>query len=702
METQKRVGMHMFKNYLLAALRSIRNQKLFAIINIVGLSIGLAACTLIILFIEHEYSYDRDFADLSLLYRIESKANIPGQPSDDSPQFFGSTYELLPADYEEVAMVSRLQQRDGTIIKGTTAIREQFAYTDPEFLTMFSFPLVEGNREKSLSAPDSIVLTEEMARKHLGEGPWLGRTLRINEVLEREQKVTAVLANLPANTHFDFDVLLPIDRRIFEATADGGTTDLERWNGLPFYVYFKLKEGRSVHHLKATINDWVDKYFPARVRALVGIKGSELFTPRIIPVADIHMFSPVGYDMKSPGNQIVIYSFSGIALMILAIACVNFMNLATARSTLRAKEVALRKVMGASRIQLFVQFEMESLVSALFALLVALAMVELILPLFSNYTERVIELSGLMDLTVMFAVLCVTLFVGLLAGLHPALVLSGLRPVQTLTSNRSSAGGVSRTRTALVLFQFTLSAVLVIMTLLIFVQTDHARSVDLGYDNSNVLSVRGMSDSEIGDAAESVAQEIGSIPGVSKVSLSSFAPGDGRNSGLSLKVPGQDDRIIIFYRSVYPEFFDQFSVKPLAGRLLSNEYGGDRTFLITDPDSLEPQSINVVINETAVKTLGFGSPSEALGKAYYRGRENQIVNTVVGVIPDIHFGSPRNSVDAEIYMYMPAEIRALIVTYQSEQLKSVVSAIEKRMRDLFPMVQNDVQHLQQNIAEQYR
>lgn len=692
----------MFYNYLLSALRSIRSQKLFAAINIAGLSIGLAACTLIILFVQHEFSYDTQFSNVGSPYRIEATANIPGQDSNQSPNFFGTTYDLLPGDFEAVEAVARLQQRGGTVISDADAMTEQFTYTDPEFLQMFDFPLIEGDAAVALNSPDGLVLTEEMAIKHLGEGPWLGRIMRINNILEREHKVTGVLEDLPANTHFDFDILVPIDDKVYAAVAAGGTTDLERWNGLPFFVYVRLKEGRSVAPLTTGINDWVDRYFPSQIQALVGIKGSELFTPRLMPVQDIHMFSPVQFDMKSPGNLTTIYSFAGIALMILTIACINFMNLATARSTLRGREVAMRKVMGASRRQLFVQFELESVVSSLIALLFAMVIMEFALPPFSEYTERAIQSSALLDPMVLVMVAGLTLAVGLLAGLHPALVLSGLRPVRMLSASKSGAGGVSYVRAALVLFQFTISASLVIVTLLVYVQTDFVRSMDLGYDNENVLTVRGIATQQVGDATETIAHEVESMDGVTDVSLASFAPGDGINTGLSLKVPGIESRIIIFYRAVYPAFFEQFKVKPLAGRLLSDDHAGDRTVFISDPNSLEPQDVNVVINETAAKALGFGTPQEAIGRFYYRGRENQIVNTVVGVVPDIHFGSPRSPLDGEIYMYIPDQVSSLIVSYQPDRFKAVTSMIEARLVEMFPKVQTQVQHLQTNIAQQYR
>jgi putative ABC transport system permease protein len=692
----------MIYNYFISGFRSLMRQKLFAVINITGLAIGLAACTLIILFVRHEFSYDEQFSDTERLYRIEATTNIPGQQSTETPNFFGAPYDLLPNDFIEIEAITRLQQRGGTVVDGDSSTAETFATVDPEFLSLFDFPMLAGESISALAAPTSIVLTEEMAIKHLGEKPWLGRTIVINETLEREMKVTGVIETLPGNTHFDIDFLVPVNQQVYEASGSGGRTDLNRWNGLPFNVYIKLKEGRNAENLKDGMNNWVDKYFPPEIQALVGISGSELFTPRIMPVRDIHMFSPVQFDMKPPGNLTTIYSFGGIALIMLVIACINFMNLATAASTMRAKEVALRKVMGANRRQLFIQFEIDSVLSATIGLLFALVVIELVLPSFSDYTERSLTADMLFDPLVAGSILLLTLLVGLLAGLHPALVLSGFRPARVLQSNKSSTSGSAGLRAVLVLFQFTISAALIIMTLLIYVQTDYAQSMDMGYDNENELSVRGLGTQQIGDSAETIQNVIDEIPGVTETSLASFAPGDGRNTGLSLKIPGVDDRIIIFYRSVYPAFFEQFNLKPIAGRLLDDAHPNDRTIFIDDPDSLEEQRLNVVINEAAVMTLGFGTPDNAIGKVYYRGRENQIVNTVVGVIPNVHFGSPRSELDGEILMYIPADVNTLLVSYETDRYQDVTKQIELKIQEMFPLVQTRIQHLQENIAEQYR
>ena len=692
----------MFSNYLVSALRSLQRQKLFVIINIVGLAIGLASCILIILFIQHEFSYDSGYSDLDRLYRIEATASIPGQQTAATPSFFGSTYDLLPGDFEEVEAVARLQLRNGTVVKGDSSIPETFGTADPEFFNLFDFPLIEGSVENALAHPGNIVLTEEMAIKHLGEGPWVNRTIVINETFEREHKVVAVIETLPGNTHFDIDFLVPIDQRVYEANASGGSTDLNRWNGLPFNVYFKLKEGRSVESLKRGINDWVDKYFPAEIQALVGIKGSELFTPRVMSVRDVHMYSPAQFDMRTPGSLSTIYGFSGIAAMIMLIACINFMNLATAASTLRAKEVAIRKVMGASRIQLFFQFQLEALCSAFIALFFALVSIELILPLFADFTERELSSALLAEPLVILAITSLTAIVGLLAGVHPAFVLSGFRPAEVLQSNKSSVIGNPYLRSALVLVQFAISAALIITTLLIYVQTDYVRLLNMGYDNENELSVRGIGQEGMINSAETIRNEIAELPDVTEVTLSSFAPGDGRNTGLSLQVPGISDRIIIFYRAVYPEFFTQFDVKPVAGRLLSHAFENDRTVFISDPNSLEPQTLNVVINEAAAKTLGFGSPEAAVGEIYYRGKENQIVNTIVGVIPNINFGSPRSELDSEIFMFIPSEVNNLIVSFTNGHYESVSAIIEQKMREMFPREQTQIMHLQENIAQQYR
>lgn len=692
----------MFYNYIVSALRSLGRQKLFTLINVTGLAIGIAACTLIILFVQHEFSYDEQFTDVHRLYRIEASAHIPGQQTSEQPQFFGATYDLLPGDFEEIQRITRLQQRGGTIIDKGSSIAETFATVDPEFLEMFDFPMAEGDRAGALDEPLSIVLTEEMALKHLGDHPWLGRTITVNETLERELKVTGVIETLPGNTHFDIDFLLPINRQVYDAAANGGESALTRWNGLPFNVYIQLKEGRSIEGLKAGINDWVDKYFPARIRALVGINGSELFTPRIMPVRDIHMVSPALFDMKPPGSLPTIYSFGAIALLMLVIACINFMNLATAASTLRAKEVALRKVMGASRTQLFVQFEVESILLSVIGLFFALVIIELILPTFNNFTQRLLSTSMLADPRVLLSVLCLTLVVGIASGLHPALVLSGFRPGRVLQSNKSGAAGHSRLRSLLVLFQFTISAALIILTSLIYIQTDYARSQDMGYDNENKLSVRGLFGLQDGQSLETVRDEIARLPGVTMATLASFTPGDGRNTGLSLQVPSMDDRVIIFYRAIYPEFFTQFDVTAIAGRLLDNEHTKDRTVFNNDPNSTEPQDINAVINEAAVRTMGFASPQDAIGQVYYRGAENQITTTIVGVIANIHFGSPRSELDGEIYMYIPADVGNLLVTYEVDNFKEVNSSIEDKMQQMLPKTQTRIMHLQENIAQQYR
>jgi putative ABC transport system permease protein len=505
------------------------------LINITGLAIGLAACTLIILFIEHEFSYDTQFSDLDNVYRIETTANIPGQQSNEVPTFFGPAFDLLPADFDEIETVVRLQQRAGTVVKGDSSTPETFATVDPMFLNVFDFPMIEGDRASALDQPSAVVLTEEMAIKHLGSPPWIGKTIEINETIEREMKVTGVIETLPDTTHFDIDFLIPIDRRVYDqAGGPLGGSQLDQWNSLPFNVYVKLKEGRDPDALSAGLNDWVDRHFPDRIRTLVGINGSELFTPRLMPVRDIHMFSPVQFDMKTPGSISSIYSFSGIALLILAIASINFMNLSTATSTLRAKEVAMRKVMGANRRQLFAQFEVESVVLAIISLFFALVIIELILPSFSDYTQRALSTASLFEPIVMLAIFSLTLVIGLGAGLHPAIVISSFRPSRVLQSNKSAVSGSATLRAALVLFQFAISAALIILTLLMYVQTDYARSMNMGYDNETKLTIRGLFAQQIGDRAERVRDEVARIPGVSKVSL--HFRYQGRMSGSSFSI----------------------------------------------------------------------------------------------------------------------------------------------------------------------
>jgi putative ABC transport system permease protein len=692
----------MFKNYILTAIRSTLRHRLYAIINILGLAIGLAACMLIILVIRHETSYDDFIPNAQNIYRMEATANIPGRDPSEGPNYVGPTKDLLPQDYPEVAEVLRITQRPGNVIKDGENFDQRIDYVDDNFFKVFQLPLIEGTYDEALAAPSSIVLSEESARKYLGDGPYLGREIIVNHVYERTHIVSGVMQDIPENSHMNMEFMIPHDRRVYEANSSRGITDLERWNGLPFFVYVMLREGAAIGPMEQTINAWVDRYFPADISALVNIPGSELWTPRFVQVPDIHLYSPAQFGMKPPGSITTLVSFGAIAAMILVIASINFMNLATARSTLRAREVAVRKVMGAARMQLFTQFETESMIFTVISLVMATFMTELILPYFNEYTQLGVPFSLILDPVTLSNILALTLFVGLGAGLHPALVLSSLRPSRVLMSNKSSSPANSKLRSSLVIMQFTISAALIIGTAIIYLQTDFARSRALGYSTQNTILVRGLSDPQVRDSAEAFKNRVALLPGVTAAALSGNAPGDGSGSGASLRVPGEADRVVFFYQAVDYDLFDLYEIEAVAGRLFTEEFQGDALYRRGVPgregEENVPQQISLILNVSATRRLGFENPEDALGLVMFSGTQDEVAASVVGVVPDILYSDPRGAFQPEIYYLSPQEYRTLNVRFETDDPEALGLQIDALWNEMFPGVRPIRNYLDENIA----
>ncbi len=698
----------MFKNYISVAMRNIIRYKLYAFINVFGLAIGLAACMLIILVIRHETSYDNFVPNAKNIYRMEATGNIPGRDPFENATYVGPTKELLPQDYPEVLEVLRITQRGGNVVQGSETFEQQIDYVDTNLFTVFQLELVEGSFDRAFESLSSLVLDETTARKYLGDGPYLGREIVVNHIYERTHIVSGVIRDIPDNSHMDMEFMIPHDRQVYAANDFGGTTDLERWNGLPFFVYVLLQDGAQIGPIEDTINAWVDRYFPAEVSALVNIPGSELWTPRFVQVPDIHLYSPAQGGMKPAGSVTTLVSFSAIAAMILLIASINFMNLSTARSTLRSREVAVRKVMGAARGQLFAQFETESMFFTIVSLVLAVVMTRMILPFFNEYTNLAVPFSLILDPLTLSNILALTMFVGLGAGLHPALVLSSIRPVRVLAANQSGSPGNSKLRSGLVILQFAISAVLIIGTAIIYLQTDFARSRELGFSTEDTILVRGLADPQVASSQESFKNRVAQLPGVTEVALSSQAPGDGNGSGISMRVPGEADRVVIFYVAVDYDFFDLYKIEPVAGRLFGEEFTGDILYSQTVPgnedaaeDAIIPQQVGSVINVSAARRLGFENPEEAIGLTVHRGREDSIEITIVGVIPDMLFSDPRATFQPEMYFLSPQEYGTLNVVYKMDNPEALALQIDALWSEMFPGVRPFRNYLDENIAQSF-
>jgi putative ABC transport system permease protein len=625
----------MLNNYLKIAWRNILGNPLFSAINIIGLSIGLACCIIITLFVQYETSFDQQWKDSDRIYRV-------------TRDFFSNNLQLaavappiaplLKQDFPEIEDVTRfLATGQSTIARGEQSfVEENMAIADRNAFDMFGFRFISGNAETALARPTDIVLTERAAERYFGGEDPVGQTLRFMDQID--VTVTAVIEDLPDNTHFSFELLGSMDA----VPMLMGPEQMENWGSNNYYTYLLLPENYNPDDLESRFPDFLDKH-----RGEGDSEGNALGLQRL---PDIHLQSNRDGEWQANGSISVVYTFSAVALVVLLIACINFMNLTTARSTQRAREVGVRKVVGAKRSQLIVQFLSESILLTALAMLLALAIVELVLPFFGAFLEKPLSFS-VASPSVFPVLLLGLLVVGLLAGSYPAFYLSQFRPVEVLKGSASSSGSVTL-RKALVVFQFATSIALLIATGVVVAQMQYARSIDLGYDRSRNLVTSLPFFADLWETYEPLKAELEAHPDILSVVYSSRVPGMRNLDGSGYIAEGQqatkDNVHGISDIKVDYQWFDHYNVQFLAGRaFLENE----RRVEMPSEDT-PVTSGAAILNESAARRFGW-TPDEAVGKIIRQPMSREldtfVDREIVGVIPDIHFASLHNEMKATVY-----------------------------------------------------
>lgn len=701
----------MFSNYILIAWRNIIKKPLFSAINIIGLAIGLMSCILIMLFVRSESGYDAWMTDSSRVVRMHTAYINPGRPSFLTVRSAGM---VMPAvrDFmpNEIEVGARIFSMNTTIRKDGEGFEDSVLVGEEYFFDIFDLPLVHGSIEQSFAKPNDLLVTEETAIRYFGRTDVIGETLTLCCVAGRpiELAISGVLKDLPENTHLDISMLVYMDVQLF-STFEGL---LNTWNSVNVYSYFKLREGVQLEQVQERLNYWLNNESPYAQNAkdMGGVMGDRKVTDsvqlRFMPLEDLHLhaYKHAGNmgDFTELGNDRMVFTFSLVAMLILLIACINFMNLSTARAGLRAREVAMRKVLGASRGQVAVQFLVEAVCLVFISLLLALVGVEVALPFYNQVLDKSItfDLFSSPDLLLLLA--GIVLVVGLGAGSYPALVLSRYMPGRVLKASKSSdAGGSSKLRSALVVGQFAISIALLISTSVVYLQTQHANNMDLGYtsDNKLVLNI-----SAARDNRDALKSQLEAIPEVKGVSFSSEAPSQDNENNTNFTRPGYDDNepvtALLNYYSMGYGFFDDYNVTPIAGRLF-NEANSSDVFIGEEGDTMGKGSI--VLNRSAVTKLGFDSPESAIGAAIhssYAGSMSEL--TVVGVIPDIYFRSVKFDIRPSIYLLDPNRFRVATITYASNNDKAVREAVEKVWRSVVPLEPVNIRYLNDMLERQYQ
>jgi putative ABC transport system permease protein len=606
----------MLKNYLKIAWRNIVGNPLFSAINIIGLAIGLACCIMITIFVRYEVSFDKHWDNADRTYRV-------------TRDFFGNNLQLaavappiaplLKQDFPEIEDITRILPTGSiTLSRGDMRVNEEnMVIADP-------LTFVRGDAVTALARPTDIVMTQRAADRYFGNEDPIGQTLNLMDQVD--VTVTAIIEDLPDNTHMAFELI----GSMAAVPLMMGPDQLENWGSNNYYTYLRLPGGYNPDDLESRFEDFLIKHWNEDAASMSAL-GLQL-------LPDIHLTSNRSGEWQANGSIAVVYTFSAVALVVLLIACINFMNLTTARSTQRAKEVGVRKVVGAKRSQLIAQFMGESILLTAFAMLLAVALVELILPVFAAFLEKPLSFSLANPKSLMILLLG-TAAVGVFAGSYPAFYLSKFRPVEVLKGAASGTGS-TLLRKALVVFQFATSIALLIATGVVMAQMEYARNIDLGYDKSRNLTTSLPFFSDLWETYEPLKAELESHPDILSVVYSSRVPGMQNNDGSGYVAEGvqisMDTVQAISLIRVDYQWFEHFDVELLAGR----------SFRQNEMRFEEPTEENPVVKGTAILNLSgarrFGwTPEEAIGKIIRQPRSRELVmfvdREVVGVIPDIHF-----------------------------------------------------------------
>lgn len=699
----------MFQNYLITAWRNIIKNGIFSVINIFGLAIGLMSCILIMLFVRQETGFDSWLKDSDRLVRMHTTYAIPNQELFETVRTAGS---MMPAirDYakNEIETGVRFIQFGLTVRQNENAFPEQVTMVDSSFFNLFDLPFLHGSKNSSFNKPMDLVITEELAFKYFGKSDVIGETITVCCVADNTATltITGVIKNLPDATHLNTNMIVYLQPALFDEN-DGV---LHTWTSVNVYTYFKLNLGVHITELQQRIDHWLNNESPLTERfskiALSG-KVTEVLKLKLMAVPDLHLNAKrdagnMG-DLTAMGDSKMITTFIIVAGLVLLIACINFMNLSTAKASKRAREVAMRKVLGASRTQVAIQFLGEAIALVLLSLLFALVAVELALPFYNEVLGKELSLGLLDDPSLLLLLIGLAICVGIGAGLYPALYLSRFLPGQILKSSKSSESENSaKFRSILVVFQFATSIVLVIATLVVYGQTIFSNNMEVGYESNNKLVLH---IGTTGDNLASLKQELLNLPEVSSVVFSSEAPSQDNenNNNFKLLEPHANgvanEAELINYHNMGYGFFEAYQVKPLAGRFFDENFGSDMIKKVVEG---EVGQSSVVLNNSALKKFGFSSAEEAIGKtleSHIRGKQHL---TIIGVIPDIYFRSIKFGVRASVYTMNPERFRKASISFNSNNVPDLMGAIEQVWKNNVPMQPINLQFLSEMMTAQYQ
>jgi putative ABC transport system permease protein len=669
----------MFRNYLKIALRNILKNKAFSFINITGLAIGMACCVLILLFVQDELTYDSYHEKADRIYRLIALNKSAGEERYLAP-IGAPIAEIFERTLPEVQKAVRINRGNRVLVEyqDNRYFEERLYYGDPTMFDVFDFPIIRGDPRSALSAPFEVVITETIAKKYFGDVDPVGKNITIDK--NNAYNIAAVMKDVPSNSHFHFDFLVSMET----LASLHGERYLKHPGNMAYYTYLLLEENTEPKELERKMAEGVRQSYGEKIAAMR--------TFLLQPLKSIHLQSRLEYEIEANGSISFVYTYSAIALCILLIAAFNFVNLSTARSTKRAREVGMRKVLGAFRYQLVKQFLGETILFAVISLFLAVILVRLFLPIFNSFTGKQFPLNFLANPSVLLGFVGIVIVVGVLGGLYPAVFLSAFEPMRTLKGKLGTGGRSRSFRRFLVVAQFTISIVLIIGTFVIRNQLRYMRNQNLGFSKEQVV-VMPMHDQNTRDAYEYIKTEFMNNPSVLSVSASSTVPGKSViNIAYRLEGLPDDDYFSMDTFFVDYDFLDTIGIEIAEGRGFSKEFG-------TDEESA------FLFNEAAVRELNWQS---ALNKQIIwpsdLRRLDAIVKKgqVVGVVKDFHVASLHETIGPVLFQVRPSSFRYISARIAPVNIPDTLSFFREKWGQLSPVFPFEYTFLDEDFDKLYR
>jgi putative ABC transport system permease protein len=680
----------MFKNYIKIAWRNLVKQKAFSILNITGLAIGLSCFLLIAVYVLDEISYDRFHEKAERIYRVNADIIFGGEE-----QRFPFTSDMMGAtlknDYPEVEEFARIYNSNGSkLVKKDNFFitEERVAHADSTLFNVFTLPALKGDTKTALNEPNTVVITESTAKKYFGTTDVIGKTIETNEKSSTLYNITAVLKDIPKNSHFNFDFFFSMDNVNYSWGA---------YLSHNFHTYLLLKPGTQVNSFERKLDEYTVNYVLPQAKTVLNIESMDDFKKAgnklqysLIPITDIHLKSDRQFEITQGGNLQYVYIFSAVALFILLIACINFMNLTTARSANRAKEVGIRKVLGTNKKKLILQFLSESTLMAVISMMLALVIAYLVLPLFNDVSAKQMTIQSLFTPWILPVLILLPFIVGLLAGSYPAFYLSAFQPIQVLKGKLSKGARGGGLRNVLVVFQFATSIVLIIGTIVIYRQLNYIQTKNVGFNKDQVLIVDGAY--TLSNNTEAFKNEMLNTPGVVTASYSSYLPVSNSsrsdNTFSTESVMTSENGFGMQVWSVDDQYIPTMGMEIKTGRNFSKEFPTD--------------SNAILINETTARMIGEG---DVIGRKLYTTDNFQtgemISFTVIGVIKNFHFETLKQNI-GPLCMRLKKNTGMVSFKISGNQTAAIINKAESVWKSMVPAMPFKYRFLDESFEEMYR